>query len=135
MRKDIIEKHNYQTCMNNNLSYSCSADRLKAIKQANKIRSELKSKNWSVRVWENLGWHWELNNEYMTLLTNYDNKYQAELKLPLVTGNTVIQFFSEYYKNPNKAIDGVYAISNNFKNKLEKCLNKQYVKLNTSKRR
>jgi hypothetical protein len=95
---------------------------------ANKLLKKMKSKGWEVRVWENLGWHYELVSRHISLhvlkgvkgpsygtMMNLTEEFscagQPELRSP------------GYYSDPNDAVANQLKVAEDYMNKLQLAIN------------
>lgn len=87
-----------------------------AISKAKKLLKKVKGKGWKISVWENLGWHYCLRGDFISLYEHQDKTYHAMISTDIDgIGGLAMWTGNRYYKNPNTAIN--YAIK-----KAEKCL-------------
>jgi len=67
MNTDIIDKHRRECCVGRGNLKACAKDKEETIAAGKLVRAQLKTKGWTLMVYENLGWHWILRNGYMSL--------------------------------------------------------------------
>ncbi|MCK5613437.1 hypothetical protein KAR91_66820 [Candidatus Pacearchaeota archaeon] len=85
-------------------------DYLEAKEKARRLANRL-GKGWRIRVWDNLGWHWEVRkgkinidvNEYLSSPTSYDCWVVIEGTTQSLSNTQ----FSKTRKTPEKAISAV----------------------------
>ena len=70
-----------------------------AIRKAKRLRDMMITSGWKIRVWENLGWHYEINNETVSVTESSGGRYFAMLR-PHYSYWEV-----PHHKNPNKAVE------------------------------
>ncbi len=77
-----------------------------AFKRAEKVVKKLNTKGWKINVWENLGWHYELLNSYMSLHEVSGTFYaMVSNSLPAGSGSAFWTVRNDpTFENPNDAV-------------------------------
>lgn len=84
-----------------------------------KLLSRMKTSGWKLRVWENMGWHYALENYGMSI--HQDNPKETCSVLfsldPEGPGGSSIWCDKKQYKDPNKAVERQMELARNYANK------------------
>jgi len=132
--RDILERHTAYYCAEGKNRGVCIRDRKRAIAEAREVRAKMKTKGWRVRVFENLGWHWNLFNGYITLSgdgcgVTKSVKYSAMMADSLPPGGSPNFWYpgpgKGYFKDPNKAVDYVFKSAKQFVREVHSVVEKQ----------
>lgn len=96
-----------------------------ALKEGERIKSLLKTKGWTVYVWENLGWHVSLSCGFMTLYPE-STGYSVLMDNKIGTRAGKIEWDDRgNYRSPNAAVMGMLRVVEEYNNKNVNILNKQ----------
>lgn len=81
-----------------------------AMKKAKALKKRMKGKGWKTRVWENLGWHYEVHNKGLTVHVDWDDddgdSYSTLLSSDGIPGGGETYWTeNKSFSDPNKAVE------------------------------
>ena len=80
-------------------------------------------KGWKIRVWENLGWHWEIKKGNLEVHFSHPSRqYWATLSEDGGSGDSFDTNFTAYCTDPNRAVEHKLQIANNYIKKLQQII-------------
>ena len=73
---------------------------------ADRLLRALKGKGWKTRVYENLGWHYSVYNDYVTVYPVGPDSYRCLMSddIDCRAGSRLWQDNLAYYRDPNQAV-------------------------------
>ena len=109
-----------------------------AVKAAKATLKRIKTKGWAIRVWENIGWHYALQNEYMNIYPNYETgskEFFISLMADEARENYGYPAFTDRFRhsNINKVIEHQLELAKNYAARINKIIKQQVKALNGRK--